>query len=144
MANRRECRGELWHDRDDKLIYREPTGGTALGPYTFEDASSSLWGLFWRSPLEPFEYPTIETAYMVLDMLKKDLYAKYPTMKLEVVERKSNSFFGTNPSHAQRLIRLTRLQSEDFNPGGWIFQAYRDGWDKVLPKIEAEIKLAGL
>lgn len=144
MPNRKECRGGLWYDIDTKLIYPSETSTASLGPYTFENASSSLWGVFFRSYLEPFDYPTIETAYMVLDRLNKDLSAKYPTLKMEVVSKTSNSFFGTHPSHPQRLIKLTRLKSEEFNPGGWVFQAYRDGWQAVLPKIEAEIRLAGL
>ena len=142
--NRRQCRGELWYDIDDKLIYPTENAKDPIGPYTFENVTSSLWGTFFRSTLEPFDYPTIDTAYMVLDRLKKVLYGKFPTLKLEVAEVKSHTFFGTNPSHAQRLIRMTRLKTEDFNPGGFVFQAYRDGWDGVIPGVEAEIRLAGL
>lgn len=145
MANRRECRGGLWYDRDTKLIYREPEGGQPLGPYTFEDATSSLWGLFWRSPLEPFEYPTAKTVEAIVDKLSDALYAEYPTLLLRSVEINQNSgFFGTNPSHPQRLVEAVRLKTERFAPGGWIFQAYRDGWDKTLERIKAEFKQAGL
>lgn len=145
MPNRRPCRGDLWYDIDTKLIYPDETSTISLGPYTFENATSSLWGVFWRTPLEPFEYPTESTVLSVIDRLQRSISLGRPALVLSMTQRHNvNGFFGTNPSHPQRLIKATRAASEEFAPGNWIFQAYRDGWAAVIPRIEAEFRLAGL
>ncbi len=159
--NRREADPGIWYDVDDKKLYGSEYLPVPIGPFTFENAMSSLWP-FGSTMLNPIGFATAETANNILGIIKvlfaPDIAPGGPAageLEAKLHSATQSSFFGTKRSVPERSIIISRYTkpsstvmvlkgSETFNAGRIAKNIMANGFPYAMYSFEAELVYAGL